>query len=685
MQSKQIHKFCSSVAIFSTLIFTLLGSTAMMATTTSTDAVQLIPRTVFFNDPNHTDVQISPDGKYITYLAPHKGVLNVWLAEAKDPKKAKPITQNDKRGIPGYVWAYTNEHIVYIDDNEGDENWRIYRVDVKTGEKLDLASFKKVQAKLMGRSQKYPEEILIGLNQRRPDFYDIYRLNIVSGKLDLIFENNQYASFVNDTDLNLKVAIEPTEDGGAKYYSLNKDSKNTYHKKELFKITQLDMFTTSPIFMNKNGDTLYMVDSRGRDTAALVALNLTNQKITLIAEDKRADIDDLLIHPTERTVQAYSSTYTKTEWTILDKSIEQDMNFLKTLAAGEIQVVSRTLDDKSWIVSFMRDNGAPHYYSYDRSSQQAEFLFSGLPELDKMPLTVMDTVIIQSRDNLPLVSYLSLPKESRTSEAKVKSPVPLVLFVHGGPYARDEWGYNRDHQWLSNRGYAVLSVNYRGSRGFGKQFAHAGNGEWGAKIQDDLIDAVNWAVKQGITTKDKVAIMGGSFGGYATLVGMTKTPDFFACGVDIVGMSNLETMMLSIPEYWKPLNALYKIMTGGDPKTEEGRKFLASRSPITFVDNIKKPLLIAQGANDPRVKQAESDQIVKAMQVRQIPVTYVLYPDEGHGFARSENRLSFYAVAEAFLAQYLGGKFEPIQNELKNSTIEIKEGQQHLMGVQTTH
>lgn len=648
--------------------------------TQDTAKEKLIPLSILFSDPKHTRVQISPDGKQLAYLAPHQGVLNVWVGPLGKKNSMHPVTNNKTRGIANYYWAYNNQHILYVDDNQGNEDWRIYRVDVKTGQSKILASFKKVQARIIANSQYFPDEILIGLNQRRPDFHDIYRLNIRTGKQTLVYENNNFVQFIADEHLNIPLGLEYTQEGGAILYTLGKD----FSKTELFKIKNVDLLTTQVLGLNKAADTLYISDSRGRNTAALIAFDLNTQKTKLIAEDPKSDISSVLEHPTEKTLQAYETNYEKPQWHVLDNSIQADMDYLTQFAPGAMHVTSRSLDDKTWIVAYIADNAAPQYYYYDKPAKKAHFLFSGKPSLDKLALTKMQPVIIQSRDHLPLVSYLSLPNAVAKSNAKPKTPVPLVLYVHGGPNARDDWGLDPVHQWLTNRGYAVLSVNYRGSTGFGKQFVNAGNGEWGGKMHLDLLDAVEWAIKQGITTRDKVAILGGSYGGYATLIGLTKTPDTFACGVDIVGPSSLETLFKSIPDYWKPFYAEMKTKIGGDPETDAGRQFLASRSPLTFVDNIKKPLLIAQGANDPRVKQAESEQIVKEMQAKKIPVTYVLYPDEGHGFRRPENRLSFYATTEAFLAHYLGGKSESIQNlkmNFKNSSIEIKTGKEYVPGL----
>src|SRR3990172_7409750 len=441
------------------------------------------------------------------------------------------------------------------------------------------------------------------------------------------------------------------------------------------KIGMEDEMTTYPAGFDKTGKALYFVDSRGRNTAALTTLDLETKKQTVIGEDSKADIGGLVIHPTEKNVQAYSANYLRNEWRVVDKSIQGDFDYLRGVAEGEFFVGSRTLDDKKWIVTYVMDNGPVRYYVYDRPQKKATFLFTNNQDLEKATLAKMTPVIIKSRDGMDLISYLTLPPSERAtgSTPRPSKPLPMVLNVHGGPWGRDVWGYNSTHQWLANRGYAVLSVNFRGSTGFGKKFINASNLEWAGKMHDDLIDAVKWAVKEKIADEKKIAIMGGSYGGYATLVGLTFTPDVFSCGVGLVGASNNLTLLSTVPPYWKPMMAMWKARVG-DLETEEGRRFLDSRSPLTFADRIKKPLLIGQGANDPRVKQSEADQIVKAMQDKKIPVTYVLFPDEGHGFARPENRMSFYAVSEGFLSQHLGGRFEPIGGDFKGASITVPTG-----------
>ena len=369
------------------------------------------------------------------------------------------------------------------------------------------------------------------------------------------------------------------------------------------------------------------------------------------------------------------------QWKVLDPAIAGDLEYLKGVAAGELQVASRTLDDKPWIVAYMMDDGPVRYYVYDRPNKQAKFLFTNRKALEGLPLAKMHPVVIKSRDGKNLVSYLTLPLGSEAdTPGRPKQPLPMVLVVHGGPWGRDNWGFDTEHQLLANRGYAVLSVNFRGSTGFGKDFTNAGNKEWAAKMHDDLLDAVDWAVAEKIADPKRVAIVGGSYGGYATLVGLTFTPEKFACGVDIVGPSNLFTLLSTIPPYWAPAMQMFKDRVG-DPTTEEGKKLLNERSPLNLADKIERPLLIGQGANDPRVKQSESDQIVKAMEAKKIPMTYVLFPDEGHGFARPENNLAFYAVAETFLAKQLGGRSEPLGNDFKGSTITCPAGADQLPGL----
>jgi dipeptidyl aminopeptidase/acylaminoacyl peptidase len=644
----------------------------------STTEIPLIPRKLLFGNPDKTQARISPDGAKMSYIAPVNGVLNVWVGPVENPDAAKPVTNDTNRGIRFHQWAYTSKHILYIQDKGGDENWRIYGVDLETGEITDYTPIEKVNARIESLSPRTPEKVVIALNDRNEQVHDLHLLDIKTGERTLLIQNDEgFLTYTVDDGFRVRMGSRMTPDGGIDIMTRKED--NTW---ELFAhVPMEDMLTTQVFGFDATGRYLYIADSRERNTSALMQYDTQNNEFQLLAEDSRADLSGVIVHPSELRVQAVSFTYDHRYWQVLDSSIQADLDFLATVERGEIDVVSRTQDDQHWIVAYTMDNSPVRYYGYERAERGAHFLFSNRKDLEDKPLANMQSVIIKSRDGLDLVSYLTLPTGSDSNgTGRPAKPLPTVLFVHGGPWGRDEWGFDPYHQWLANRGYAVLSVNFRASTGFGKAFTNAGNREWGAAMHNDLLDAVDWAVKEGIADKNSIAIMGGSYGGYATLAGLTFTPDVFACGVDIVGPSNIITLLETIPPYWTPM---LEMLTSrmGDHRTKEGREFLKSRSPLTYADRIRKPLLIGQGANDPRVKQAESDQIVQAMQAKNIPVTYVLYPDEGHGFARPENNMSFSAVAEAFLAGILEGRYEPIGEDFAGASITVPTGAEQVSGL----
>lgn len=670
----------------SQLIFTavfLSGLSAPLCVASAQSAAPLISRDVLFGNPERAGVQISPDGSRLSYLAPVNGVMNVWVGPVNDLSQAGPVTHETVRGVRNYFWAFTNEHILHLQDVGGDENWRLQATSLTTGETKDLTPFEGVAAQVVKLSPLRPQELLIGLNTRSPQFHDVYRVNVTTGNLALVEENpgvlndGFISAFVADENLNVRLAQTLNADGGTAVYRKTADGWTP-----LVKAGQEDSLTTAPVGFDLTGRNVYMLDSVGRDTAGLYSLDVETGERALLADDVRADAGGTLIHPTRRTVQAVSFEYERVQWRLLDRSLEPDFRALRAVADGDITIASRTLDDSTWIVAYVLDAGPARYYRYDRAARQATFLFTNRPALEGQPLATMRPVVLEARDGFQLVSYLTLPVGADAhGDGAPEQPTPMVLLVHGGPWGRDSWGYNPLHQWLANRGYSVLSVNFRGSTGFGKAFVNAGDMEWSGAMHDDLLDAVQWAVKEGVADESRVAIMGGSYGGYATLVGLTFTPETFACGVDIVGPSNLVTLLESIPPYWKAVSNLFRGRMG-DNTSEEGRTALLARSPISRVDAITKPLLIGQGANDPRVNQAESDQIVRAMQSKQIPVTYVLYPDEGHGFARPENNKSFFAVTELFLAAHLGGRYEQVGDDFEGSSITIPVGADGIPGLE---
>lgn len=643
------------------------------------DQDSLIPRKDIFGNPTRTLPAISPDGKNIAYIAPRDGVLNVFVAPRDNIGAAKPITADRKRGIRGFFWAQNSNQLIYTQDEGGDENWRIHVVDIATAQDIIISPAGKVQGQVIARSVTKPDEILIGINDRDPQNHDVYHHNLKTGEQKLLFRNEDgYVDFVVDDSLVLRMAAKQTRGGGIEVFKRDAGGKMT----SFTRISPEDALTTRVVGFDVAGTTLYALDSRGRDKAALVTIDIDTGTPNVLAESGKADVSGALTHPATGKVQAAQVVYLRDEWQAIDPAIKADIEFLNANARGQWTVTSRSHDDKQWTVQVDRVTEPVAFWLYDRSARQFTKLFTARPNLEGAPLSPMYPVEIKARDGLTLVSYLTLPRGTDPGgTGKPAKALPMVLFVHGGPWARDTFGYNSIHQWLANRGYAVLSVNYRGSTGFGKNFVNIADMQFAGTMHDDLIDAVKWAVDNGIAQKDKIAIMGGSYGGYATLVGMTFTPDTFACGVDIVGPSNLVTLIESFPPYWQPFMEMTWYKHVGDPRTEDGKKFLLTRSPITKVDQIKRPLLIGQGANDPRVTRNESDQIVAAMNARKIPVTYAIYADEGHGFARPENRISFFAIADNFLSTCLGGRAEPIGDDAKGAALAVPDGAGNVPGL----
>jgi dipeptidyl aminopeptidase/acylaminoacyl peptidase len=665
-----------------TILKTVLaaGLAAAAGSATAQD-VPLIERAKLFGNPSKVGGQLSPDGRWISFIAPRDGVMNIYVAPANDPAAARPLTAEKTRPIRQTFWSPDSKQVLFVNDHGGDENFLLYGVDVATAAQKTLTPFEKTRAMVIGASQTIKDRILVGINNRDPRWHDVYELNLSAGALTKVFENTGYAGFVADDALKVRLAEKARDDGGTDYFRVN---GTTVEATPFATVTYEDAGNTTPLGFTTDGRTLYWADSRGRDTAALVAQDVASGRTTIVGQDAKADIGGGLFNPRTGQVEAYGVNYLKNEYVPVGGAIAADLAFLKAQNKGQFFVGTRTDADDKWLVTFDGVSTPSATYLYDRKAKTLKELYVSRPELVGAPLVPMFPVEIPTRDGLTMVSYLTLPKGADANgDGTADRPVPMVLWVHGGPWGRDNYGYNGYHQWFANRGYAVLSVNYRASTGFGKKFVSAGDLQWGRKMHDDLIDAVEWAVKRGVTRKDKVAIGGGSYGGYATLAGVTMTPDAFACGVDIVGPSNLNTLLATIPPYWEAgKQQMYRRM--GDPTTAAGKALLKERSPLTYADRIRKPLLIGQGANDPRVNVAESDQIVAAMQAKNIPVTYVVFPDEGHGFARPVNAIAFNAVAENFLAKCLGGRAEPIGTALQGSTAQVKAGAGNVEGLGTT-
>lgn len=642
------------------------------------DDFNLIPRDLIFGNPERAAVKVSPDGSTLSWLAPSNGVLNIWIAPIDDFESSRVVTSDTARGIRDYLWSYREGTLLYRQDFGGDENFHVFAVDVAAGTTTDLTPFDKVAAVVDALSPWHPDQVMLGINDRDSSWHDIYRVDLATGERNLVELNTErIADYMVDGDLQVTHAVRSTESGGSEYLRRQGDGGWVQ-----FDEVDFEDSVSIPLFgPSLDGSTLYMTDARGRNTAALFAIDTNTYQSTLLFEDGRADIARVSVEPTTRRVDLVAVNYLNLEWhSVGETGHGEDLALLAASIDGDLAIESRTLDDRTWIVSGSASDAPVTYFRFDRERSEVIRLFSVRPRLEAEPLVRRHPVLIGSRDDFELVSYLALPPHVDFKDGSASESSPMVLLVHGGPWSRDSYGYDPTVQWLANRGYATLQVNYRGSTGFGKEFLNAGNGEWAGRMHDDLIDAVQWAVDSGVATPSQIGIMGGSYGGYATLVGLTFTPEVFACGVDIVGPANLHTLLATVPPYWA---SFYRMLVQrmGDPETEEGRIWLTERSPLSRVEAIAKPLLIGQGANDPRVKQDESDQIVTAMTDRGIPVTYLLFPDEGHGFARPENAKAMNAIAEGFLGEWLGGRVEEIGSDLEGSSVQVPVGASLIAGL----
>ena len=625
----------------------------------------LIARHLFFVRADYASVQLSPDGTRIAYLAPANGILNVFVAPVSAPQKGRQITRVTDRDVSFRIeWAYDNRHIVFFRDRDGDENWRASSVNVETGDVKVLTPETGVRALIQEASHLFPSEMLLRHNARDRQYLDLYRVNVVTGESQLVFENKEFAWLVTDSQFRVRLVTRYRSDGSIDVLERGPDGNWS----PFMHVPIEDAESTRFLDFSADGNTLYMIDSRERDKAALVTVDMSTRRRTVLAEDTEADIVRAELDPRTRRPLAALAVKDRARWHAVDGNAWQDLSRFRAWSSGDLYFSSRSLDSRRVVMLDERDNASGEYALLDRAAAHITPLYRARATLDGRGLRPMQPIVIGARDGLELNSYLTLPTDGAAKERS-----PLVMVIHGGPYWRDTWGYSSVHQFLANRGYAVLSVNFRGSTGFGKAFVSAADREWGGRMHDDLIDALDWAVKNGIADPKRVGFYGASYGGYAALTAATKTPERFACIVDIFGISNLLTFMATIPPYWKPFFSVWKTRVG-DPDTEQGRAFLRERSPLFNLERADRPILIVQGMRDVRVVAAESEQMVAALRKNGAPVTYMTFPDEGHGFIRLENRLAFFAVLEAFLAKHLGGRHEPIGMAFEGSSIRIETG-----------
>jgi dipeptidyl aminopeptidase/acylaminoacyl peptidase len=612
--------------------------------------VELIPRSVLFGNPERVSPRISPNGTQLAWIAPRDGVLNVWIAPigpgGVDWAAAQAVTEDTDRGVRVFGWARDGRHVLYLQDAGGDENWRLYDVDLETMERRDLTPFEGIHAQIIATSKRHPTQVLVGINADNPELHDVYRLDLSTGSLVKEIVNPGYAGWVADEDLVVRCALKPLPDGS--YDVLVRDSADADWR-TLLTIPAEDATSSDIVSFSGDGQSLLMISAADANTGRLARVDLATGSASVLADDPDADVTGVMLHPDTRDPQIVMILKDRMSYTVLDPSVEEDLKAVRALHPGDPVFSDRDEADRTWLVGFTNDTGPIPYFMYDRATRSGRFLFEHQPALSEYSLAPMEPFSFAARDGLEIHGYVTFPV------GLGRAGLPAVLNVHGGPQVRDTWGYDAEAQWLANRGYLCVQVNYRGSTGYGKAFVAAGDREWGAKMHDDIVDAVSYVTGAGWADPARVAIYGGSYGGYEALVGAAFTPDVFRCAVDIVGPSNLKTLLETIPPYWAPAIAqLYRRV--GNPETDA--EFLWSRSPLSRAHDIRIPLLIAQGANDPRVKQAESEQIVAALKDAGIDYEYMLFPDEGHGFAKPENRIKFYTAAERFLARYLGGRFE---------------------------
>jgi dipeptidyl aminopeptidase/acylaminoacyl peptidase len=674
------------------LVSALVALTALLATSTmaqkntmdqkksnsATSQPPILDRELFFGDPEIIGAQLSPDGQFLAFIKPYKGVRNVWIKRVEEPfDKAKPITADLKRPIPGYFWSRDGRYVLFVQDKEGDENYNVYAVNPAespaAGQEVpsarNLTDVKGVRAEIFAVPKKTPDLIYIGLNDRDPSWHDLYRIKISTGERTLLQKNtDRVAGWTFDREGQLRLATRIAENGDNEV--LRVDEKGLT---KVYSCTVLE--SCSPLRVHKDLRRVYMVTNKGDsvDLAALVLFDPQTSKVEPVEADPLNRVDFGSAVFSELTDELIVTSYedSKTRLYFKDKSYEADYKLLeKQLPGKDINIASFTADEQLLLINANSDTEPGQTFLFDRRTRKLTPQFRVYEKLPREHLAEMKAVTFKSSDGLSIPAFLTLPKGAEARN------LPAVIVPHGGPWYRDSWGYNPFAQFLANRGYAVLQPNFRGSTGYGKKFLNAANNEWGQKMQDDITWGVKYLVAEGIADPRRVGIMGGSYGGYATLAGVAFTPDVYAAGVSIVGPSNLITLLESIPPYWEFIRKIFHVRMG-DPSTPEGKAQLVRQSPLSSANKIKSPLLVIQGANDPRVNKAESDQIVVALRERGFPVEYIVAPDEGHGFARPVNNLAMFAASEKFLAKYLGGRHQEgmppdTAQRLKEITVDVK-------------
>lgn len=686
MGNGTIRRWAGAVALGLVLLVAACGQRGARAPVPPPQAPPIIARADLFGEPVRQGAQLSPRGDRVAFLAPRDGVTNLWVLTVGAADQPTPVTDEQQRGIVTFAWAQGGQTLLYLQDTDGDENWRLYAVSAAGGEPRALTPAG-ARAQILGLSGTDPSGVVVTLNDRDAAWPDVYRYDITSGQRTRLQRNaasasvRGFASYVLDRQNRVRLGIKTLPDGGQEVFARAPDGTWS----SLFRIPFEDVMSSRVLGFEADGRTFLMLDSTDKERAYLVRVDATTGvKTAPLGESARADVVDVWLDPVTNAPEAYASEYLRRDWRALAPDAQADLDFLDAQLTGEFSVVSRAADDSRWIVLEEGPTTPPRSYIYDRAGaadRRLTLLFRHRPALEQAPLQAMTPVEIEARDGLTLVSYLTLPIGSDTNgDGRPERPVPLVIVPHGGPWARDSYGFNPLHQWLANRGYAVLSVNFRGSAGFGKAFLNAGNGEWGGRMQEDLLDAVQWAVEGGIAQPDRVSIIGAGYGGYAALAGLSLTPDQYRCGASFAGNASLSGMLETMPAWRRPWREDMYLRIG-DPRTAEGQQRLRDRSPLSRIAQIRRPLLLVQGGHDPRVPRSDADAVAGNLRARRVPLTYLFYPDEGHGLSRPQNRLAFFAIAEQFLGDCLGGRIEPVGAAFGGANLQALDGAASVPGL----
>lgn len=680
MGSRTIKRWAGAVAALGLLAALTACGQRPIAPVAAPVEAPLILRADMFGDAYRSGAQLSPRGDRVAFLASRDGANNLFVLSVGAMDEPRPVTDDKDQGISRFTWAEDSTTLLFLQDGAGGET-RLYAVDASGAGPPRALTPPATHAKIIGLSAADPTGVLVEFGARGSDTPDVVRVDVITGARTVI-ERNQggaqaYAHYFVDRDNHVRLALRNDADGSAEMFARPASGGRWT---SLFTIPLEDTQTARPIAFAADGASFLMLDSTGRDRAALVRVDAATGVKTVLGESARADVDDVWLDPATNTPHAYAAEYLRPEWRALDNDGQADLDFLDRQLTGDFSVVSRSADNTRWIVVEAAPTTPPRTYLYERGdTRRLSLLFRQRPNLEHAPLQAMTPIEIEARDGLTLVSYLTLPPGAdANNDGRPDQPLPLVIIAHDGPWSRQSYGFDPMHQWLANRGYAVLSVNFRGSSGFGKAFLNAGNREWGGKMLDDLTDAVQWVAQNGIAQADRIAIIGEGFGGYAVLNALSLTPTQYRCGVSYGGPANLTSFLSN---YAGDIDRSQLYQRIGDPRTADGRKLLYDQSPLYRAAQIRSPLLLALGGHDPIASRADADQIALALRARGTNATYLVFPDDGAALTRTRDRLAYLAVLEHFLGDCLGGRVGPVGGALEGANLIAYEGAMNVPGL----